>query len=61
MTRIMKLPKKRFLILFGYQLSNMGWIGAWIAADRLGVFSIPFFGFVFLICFADMLILWKES
>jgi len=39
----------------GYQVSNLGWIGAWMTYGTL-----TFYFFVFLICLADLLILWKE-
>jgi hypothetical protein len=52
--------KKKLELLVGYQLSNLGWIGAWIAATKYGMFSYPFFLFVGIVCLADILILWKE-
>lgn len=50
--------RKKLEIMVGYQFSNLGWIGAWFAADaRLwGLFCLA----VTLICGADVLILWKE-
>jgi hypothetical protein len=52
--------KKKLVILLGYQLSNLGWIGAWVTAEHYGLPSIPFVACVFLICLADILIIWKE-
>lgn len=66
--RALVLPKKRLhpkhkrklTLLLGYQLSNLGWIGAWIAATDYGLESVAFFLCVTLICIADTLILLKE-
>lgn len=52
--------KKKLEVMFGYQLSNLGWIGAWIAADKCGLLTIQFILAATLICVADVLILWKE-
>lgn len=52
--------KKKLILLIGYQLSNLGWIGAWIAATDYGLMSFLFFLFVGIVCLADVLILWKE-
>lgn len=43
------------MVLFGYQLSNLAWIGAW------ATYGTPLFlFFVGLICIADIFIIWKE-
>jgi hypothetical protein len=47
--------KKKLTVLLGYQLSNLGWIGAWTSYGHW--FFIPC---VMLICAADVLIIWKE-
>lgn len=47
--------KRKLMLLFGYQLSNLGWIGAWASWGT--TYFIPA---VMLICVADILILWKE-
>lgn len=55
MVRVHPKHKRKLTILLGYQLSNLGWIGAWASYGT--VFFIPA---VTLICLADILIIWKE-
>lgn len=55
-----KKHKKKLTVLLGYQLSNLGWIGAWVTAEHYGLESIPFVLAITLICMADILIIWKE-
>lgn len=48
--------KKKLTVLLGYQLSNLGWIGAWASYGHW-----IFIPCVTLICLADIFILWKET
>jgi hypothetical protein len=47
--------KNKLMVLLGYQLSNLAWIGAWFT------YGEPLFPFcIGLICVSDILIIWKE-